>query len=106
MTAALVEGVRGVSSTICLVLHYSGYFSMDHAIALHWGDCHELYIWYYYCVLCKSWQKVAGKAVAHVHEHVHSGHGAGASRMRLTTMVRLNGSRVFRDPLGVKPHRM
>lgn len=67
--ADLVRGVIGVPSTVCPVPARSEFSSM-HLLESHWADYHELYIWYYYCKLCKTWQKLAREAVGHMKEHV------------------------------------
>lgn len=49
-------GVGGVPSTVCPVPHCSMLFSSMRALASHWDDCQESFVWYYYCTICDNRQ--------------------------------------------------
>lgn len=48
--------------------------TMPYPLARHWKDCHELYVWYYYCTLCNNQQKLAHEVSAHAKHHLIKGH--------------------------------
>lgn len=104
VTTAKPVGVSGVPSTICPVPRCSTVFSSMCPLTCHWADCHELYVWCYYCTLCKNWQKLAHKAVSHVRDHVRNKHPMGAPCLYLATLARPNGD--FMDLQGMQPQWM
>lgn len=102
-TKTPVGGVGGVASVVCPSEQCILLFKQPTGLVRHWGDCHEPYVWYYYCTLCKNWQKLSCEAVSHVRDHVQHSDVLNADSLHQATISRPNGSCNFHNPGKMRP---
>lgn len=92
-----VGGVGGIPSMVCPIVECSQFFEQLENLARHWGDCQEPYVWYYYCTLCNSRQKLACQIDSHIRSNIEKCHALDAKSAQVATMARPNWSREFHD---------